>query len=148
MDRLQLANEVIEPSKLDYLAIPGVIPGTPQLTIGTAVSVSWPIGGTGFVLQSSTTLSEPKVWTPVSIPPIVQGDTFYALLPTTEVETFYGCSGPMRPEEGPPGLTYFGIKLPSGARRKASRSAKSPTLSPVSKPSGIRERPVERSSRS
>ena len=89
IDRMQLANEVIEPKDLDYLAIPGVIPGTPELAIGTAVSISWPVGGTGFVLQSSTTLNEPKVWTTVSATPIVQGDRIYVLLPTTEEETFY-----------------------------------------------------------
>lgn len=51
LDRLQLDNAIIEPDDLDYLAIPGVIPDTPELSIGTAVSVSWPVGGTGFVLQ-------------------------------------------------------------------------------------------------
>lgn len=89
IDRLQLDDAVIEPDDLDYLAIPGVIPGTPELSIGTAVSVSWPVGGTGFVLQQSTTLGEPKEWTTLSITPQVQGDRLYVLLPATETETYY-----------------------------------------------------------
>lgn len=89
MDRLQLATDAVAPKDLDYLAIPGVIPGTPELEIGTAVSVAWPTTGTGFILQSTTDLVEPKTWVNVSASPTVVGEKYYTLLPITETKTFY-----------------------------------------------------------
>jgi hypothetical protein len=97
LDRLQISNGAIDPKDLDYLAVPGVVPGAPDLTIGTAVSVSWGTGATGFTLQSSTNLVEPKVWTDVSVPPIVIGTNYYTLLPTTDVKTFFRLYRPTSP---------------------------------------------------
>ena len=89
LDRVQLADEALTPDQLDYLAIPGVVPGAPELEIGTAVSVGWPTDATGFILESSTDLTEPRVWTAVGVAPVVVTDKFYVMLPTPAQKTFY-----------------------------------------------------------
>ncbi|MBX3747212.1 MAG: LamG domain-containing protein [Verrucomicrobiae bacterium] len=89
LDRLQLANVALEPADLDFRAIPGVDPDAPELTIGTAVSLAWPATATGFRLQSTTDLNEPRVWTDVAATGTVVGDTYYVLLPTPGQETYY-----------------------------------------------------------
>jgi hypothetical protein len=94
LDRLQLSDEAVDPTTLDYLAVPGVIPGIPELEIGVAVSIAWPADVTGFLLQSTTNLNEPKVWSNVSGTPVVVGDKFYTLLPTPEAKTFYRLTRP------------------------------------------------------
>lgn len=89
LDRLQLSNVALEPAELDSLPIPGVDPGAPELVIGTAVSIAWPATATGFRLQSTTDLNEPRVWTDVAATGTVVGDTYYVLLPTPGQETYY-----------------------------------------------------------
>jgi hypothetical protein len=89
LDRVQLADEALTVEQLDYLAIPGVVPGAPELEIGTAVSVAWPTDATGFILESSVDLAEPRVWTVVGIAPVVVTDKFYVMLPTPAQKTFY-----------------------------------------------------------
>lgn len=89
LDRLEFLNEAISPSDLDYLAVPGVDPGSPELAIETAVSISWPTLATGFQLQSSTDLNEPRTWTEVNAQAQVFDDKFHVLLPATELKTYY-----------------------------------------------------------
>jgi len=97
LDRLQLSNEALEPTALDYLAVPGVVPGIPELEIGTAVSVAWPVDATGFMLQSTTNLVEPRVWSDVGTAPVVAAEKFYVLLPTPAAKTFYRLVRPSLP---------------------------------------------------
>jgi hypothetical protein len=82
-------NTAVDPKDLDYLATPGVVPGAPELEIGTAVSVSWPILATGFILQSTTDVGTSASWTNVTTSPTVIGDKFYTLLPATGTKTFF-----------------------------------------------------------
>lgn len=89
LDRFELLDEAIEPADLDFLAIPGVAPDAPELEIGTAVSIAWPTDATGFILESTTDLNEPRVWTEVGVAPVVIADKYYVLLPTAAEETFY-----------------------------------------------------------
>ena len=89
LDRFELLNEAVDPATLDSLAVPGVIPDAPELQIGTAVSIAWPTDATGFILQSSTDLNEPRTWSNVEGTPVVVGDLFYILLPAPEQKTFY-----------------------------------------------------------
>lgn len=89
IDRLQVANTALEPDDLDYLAIPGVNPDAPTVEVGTAVQLSWPATATGFQLQSTTDLNEPRTWTTLNVPLQAIGDKVYALLPTPEQKTFY-----------------------------------------------------------
>lgn len=89
MDRMQVSSVAMDPKDLDFLAIPGVEPDAPELTIGTAVSVSWPTAATGFILQSTATAENPASWTNVTTAPVVIGDTFYSLLPALETKTFF-----------------------------------------------------------
>jgi hypothetical protein len=95
LDRLQLLNEALTPDKLDYLAVPGVNPEAPELEIETAVAISWPTISTGFVLQSTTDLNDPKVWTNVPYQPIVIGDKYYTLTPAPAQKTFYRLMRPV-----------------------------------------------------
>jgi hypothetical protein len=89
LDRLQLSTEALEPGALDYLAVPGVVPGIPELEIGLAVSVAWPVDATGFLLQSTTNLVEPRVWADVGAAPVAAAEKFNVLLPTPAAKTFY-----------------------------------------------------------
>lgn len=90
LDRLQVSDTALPASELDYLAIPGVNPEAPELEIGTAVSLAWPTVATGFILQSTTDLNEPRVWTNVDGgTATVVGDKRYILLPTPGAQTFY-----------------------------------------------------------
>ena len=89
MDRLEVFNEAIDPADLDFLAIPGVDPGAPELEIKTAVEISWPTVATGFILQSTTDLNEPRVWVDVAAPTAVIDDRISVLVRASEEETFY-----------------------------------------------------------
>jgi hypothetical protein len=89
IDRVQMDDVPLAQEDLDYLAIPGVTPDAPTLAIGTAVSIAWPTVATGFILQSNTNVSNSATWSNVNTTPLVVGDKYYTLLPTTETETFY-----------------------------------------------------------
>ena len=84
-----ISPQSLEASELDYLKIPGVDPGVPELSIGTAVAIAWPSAATGFVLESTTDIEPPQTWAQVSASPTVVGDQYYVLLPTPEARTFY-----------------------------------------------------------
>jgi hypothetical protein len=99
MDRLQLDDTALEADELDYLKIPGVDPGIPELSIGTAVALSWPSASTGFVLESTTDVTPPQTWTRVNTSPVVVDDQYYVLLPTPEAKTFYRLVRPVSESE-------------------------------------------------
>jgi hypothetical protein len=89
LDRVQLSDEALTADDLDYLPVPGVTPGTPELEIGTAVSVAWPLDVSGYILQSTTDLTEPRVWTDVGAAQQAVGDKHYVLLPVPNQQTYY-----------------------------------------------------------
>lgn len=90
LDRMQVSDTALNANELDYLAIPGVNPEAPEIEIGTAVSIAWPTVATGFILQSTTSLNEPRVWTNVDASTAtVVGDKRYIMLPTPATQTFY-----------------------------------------------------------
>jgi uncharacterized repeat protein (TIGR01451 family) len=59
------------------------------------VSINWPIiGGEGFTVQYSDSLSLPVVWNPVAAPVTIQGDWFYVEEPLTNSHRFYRLVAP------------------------------------------------------
>ncbi len=89
LDRVELLNEALPADELDFRPIPGVDPEAPELEIGVAVSISWPATATGFRLESTLDLEEPREWTPVDVPGTVVDNRIYVLLPTPAEATFY-----------------------------------------------------------
>ena len=89
MDRLKVSSGLVPPEELDYWPVPGVEPSAPSLNIQTAVQVKWPTIPAGYVLQSTTDLNEPKVWTDVPDTPLVGDGGYYLLFPTTGQKVFY-----------------------------------------------------------
>jgi hypothetical protein len=51
--------------------------GRPQLSFahsGNALTLSWPVGATGFHLQNSDALGSGAIWSNVSVTPVVSAD--------------------------------------------------------------------------
>lgn len=67
------------------------LPG-PQLTItvsGTNAILTWPASGAGFVLQSTTTLGPPVVWSPVAPSPVIVNEQYMVTVPISGSQQFF-----------------------------------------------------------
>lgn len=90
MDRVRITSGTLTPDQLDYLAIPGVVPGAPSLATATVQEVSWPTVPAGYKLQSSPTLDPASaVWSYVTNAPITVGTNYTVYLPVTGTRAFY-----------------------------------------------------------
>lgn len=89
MDRFRVTKGVLTPDQMDWWPVPGVQPGAPSLTIESTVKISWPTVPSGYNLQQSTDLNEPRVWTAVTNTPLTGEGSFFVVLPTTGQKTFY-----------------------------------------------------------
>ncbi len=64
---------------------------SPQLWVNQTSNrlvFSWPVTGTNFVLESATTLTNPK-WTPVNYPPVIAGDQITVTLKPTGAQSYF-----------------------------------------------------------
>ncbi len=89
LDRLKVTAGVLTPDQLDYLPVPGVPLSPPTVTIASLVQVSWPGLPSGYVLQSSTNLSNPNDWTTLTNKPFASNGSYYLLFPTSSSGVFY-----------------------------------------------------------
>lgn len=89
LDRLRVTSGVLTAEQLDSWPIPGVQPGSPELSIESLVQVAWPTIPAGYSLQSSSDLGEPKNWTTVTNKPLVGSQGYYLLFPQTAGKVFY-----------------------------------------------------------
>lgn len=90
LDRVRLTSGALTPDQLDYLAIPGVVPGAPSITTGTVQEIAWPTVPAGYKLQSSPTLDPATaVWTFVPNTPYTVGTNYTVYLPLTGEKMFY-----------------------------------------------------------
>jgi len=55
---------------------------------GGSLSLSWPSGAPGLVLEASTNLAQ-SVWTPVQLPLLPTGDRYVVSVPLTEPQKYY-----------------------------------------------------------
>ena len=82
------------PTNGTYVITPAVTPATlrPPLYIAVApanrLRISWPLGFTGFTLQSSPSLT-PPVWSNVNVPVTVEGNFWVVYVPLPTGVTFY-----------------------------------------------------------
>ena len=89
IDRLSISSGLVAADDLDFRVIPGVDPGAPELTVRTVVEVAWPSLPAGYVLQSTTDISNPASWTNVPGAPLAAEGQFRAYFPVTLEKTFY-----------------------------------------------------------
>ncbi|MBX3732458.1 MAG: LamG domain-containing protein [Verrucomicrobiae bacterium] len=89
LDRLRITNGQVAPEDLDFRVIPGVDPETPELTVRNVVEVAWPSLPAGYVLQSTTDISDPESWTTVPEAPLASEGQFRIYFPVTLERTFY-----------------------------------------------------------
>lgn len=89
LDRLKVSSGVVAAEDLDFRVIPGVDPEAPELTIRTVVEVAWPSLPAGYVLQSTTDISDPGSWDDVPGTPSAAEGQFRAYFPVTPEPTFY-----------------------------------------------------------
>jgi hypothetical protein len=89
MDRVRLSGAALAPNQLDYLAIPGVVPGAPTLSIATVIELSWPTIPAGYRLQSGTNVNDPASWSFVTNAPYTSGGKYLYYVPVAETGTFY-----------------------------------------------------------
>lgn len=90
MDRVRITSGVLTADQLDYLAVPGVIPGAPSILTTTVQQISWPTLPAGYKLQSSPSLDPASaVWTAVNITPYTIGTNFTVYVPVTNSKMFY-----------------------------------------------------------
>ncbi len=89
IDRFKLSKGTMTVDELDWWPIPGVQPGSPELSIANAVMVSWPTSPAGYTLQSSTDLGDTKNWTTVTNTPYVGSAGYFLTFPSTASKVFY-----------------------------------------------------------
>jgi hypothetical protein len=89
LDRFKFSKGILTADQLDSWPIPGVQPGSPELTIEAAVRVSWPTTPGGYSLQTSTDLVDPKNWTTVTNAPLVDSRGYFMVFPTSSTKVFY-----------------------------------------------------------
>ena len=89
IDRLKVSSGIVPEEDLDFRVIPGVDPGAPELTVRSVVEVAWPSLPAGYVLQSTTDISDPTSWTTVPGTPTAAEGQFRAYFPVTLEKTFY-----------------------------------------------------------
>lgn len=89
LDRVRISNEALRVDQLDYLAVPGVTPGAPELSIGTVVEVAWPTVPAGYKLQSTPTVQDPASWTAVTNTPLILDGKYKVYAPTSNQKIYY-----------------------------------------------------------
>jgi len=89
IDRFKVAKGALTAAELDSWPIPGVQPGSPELTIETSVRVTWPTAPGGYTLQTSTDLGDVKNWTSVTNAPLVDSRGYYMVFPSSAAKVFY-----------------------------------------------------------
>ena len=89
VDRLKVTSGILTAEQLDTWPVPGVQPGSPELSIATVEQISWPTVPAGYKLQSSTDLGATKNWTDVTNAPTLGGGAYYLLVPPTQGKVFY-----------------------------------------------------------
>ncbi|MCW5557444.1 MAG: LamG domain-containing protein, partial [Verrucomicrobiae bacterium] len=85
IDRLKVSAGVVAGEDLDF----DLNLGEPQLTIRSVVEVSWPSLPSGYVLQSTTDLSDPESWENVPGTPSGSDGQFKFYFPVTLEQTYY-----------------------------------------------------------
>lgn len=94
IDRFKVSKGVLTADQLDSWPIPGVQPGSPELTIESSVRVTWPTAPGGYTLQTSTDLGDVKNWTSVTNSPLVDTRGYYMVFPSSAAKVFYRVSKP------------------------------------------------------
>ncbi|HWQ93062.1 MAG TPA: LamG domain-containing protein [Clostridia bacterium] len=90
MDRVRISSGALSANQLDYLAVPGVIPGAPSITTALIQQISWPTLPAGYKLQSSPSLDPASaVWSIVPTTPYTIGTNFTVYVPVTGNKMFY-----------------------------------------------------------
>jgi hypothetical protein len=89
LDRFKISKGALTAAQLDSWPIPGVQPGSPELTIATSVTVTWPTTPGGYTLQTSTDLGDVKNWTSTTNAPLVNTHGYYMVFPSSATKTFY-----------------------------------------------------------
>ncbi len=89
VDRFKISKGALTAAELDSWPIPGVQPGSPELTIESSVRVTWPTTPGGYTLQKSTDLGDVKNWTSVTNQPLVDTRGYYMVFPSSAAKTFY-----------------------------------------------------------
>jgi hypothetical protein len=89
LDRFKISKGALTAAQLDSWPIPGVQPGSPELTIATSVTVAWPTTPGGYTLQTSTDLGDVKNWTNATNAPLVNTQGYYMVFPSSATKTFY-----------------------------------------------------------
>lgn len=89
VDRFKVSKGALAANELDSWPIPGVQPGSPELTIESSVRVTWPTTPGGYTLQTSTDLGDVKNWTSVTNLPLVDSRGYYMVFPSSSAKVFY-----------------------------------------------------------
>ena len=89
LDRFKISKGMLTADQLDSWPIPGVQPGSPELTIENSVRLTWPTTPGGYSLQTSTDLGDVKNWTTVTNAPLVDSRGYFMVFPTTLGKLFY-----------------------------------------------------------
>jgi hypothetical protein len=89
LDRFKISKGILTADQLDSWPIPGVQPGSPELTIENSVRLTWPTTPGGYSLQTSTDLGDVKNWTTVTNAPLVDSRGYFMVFPTTLGKLFY-----------------------------------------------------------
>lgn len=89
VDRFKISKGALTAAELDSWPIPGVQPGSPELTIESSVRVTWPTAPGGYTLQTSKDLGDVKNWTSVTNSPLVDSRGYYMVFPSSAAKTFY-----------------------------------------------------------
>jgi hypothetical protein len=90
MDRVRITSGALSPEQLDYLAIPGLVPGAPSLSTTKVQQVSWPTVPAGYKLQSSPSVDPASAsWSNVTNAPIAIGTNYTVYLPVTGIQLYY-----------------------------------------------------------
>lgn len=89
VDRIRISDAALSPDQLDYLAIPGVNPNAPTLSIATVLEISWPTVPAGYRLQSTTNVNDASSWTAVTNAPLTTAGKYVIYVPTAGQRSFY-----------------------------------------------------------
>lgn len=89
LDRVRISNEALRPDQLDYLAVPGVNPNAPTLSIATVLEISWPTVPAGYKLQATTNVNDASSWIAVTNAPLASGGKYIIHVPTAGQRSFY-----------------------------------------------------------
>lgn len=89
IDRLRVSSGMVAAEDLDFRVIPGVDPEAPELSVRTVVEVAWATLPAGYILQSTTDISDPTSWANVPDAPLAVAGQFRSFFPITLEKTFY-----------------------------------------------------------